>query len=72
MSKDKKRFYKFLIPSLLGLFLFIIPFPYKDSFNLGMAIISDFLETIFEPYIGIIIITVICISAIISFLCESC
>ncbi|MZQ99293.1 MAG: YjiH family protein [Acidaminobacter sp.] len=34
-------FLKFLIPSIIGLFLFVIPLPYGDNFTIGVGVMAD-------------------------------
>lgn len=38
---SSKEFWRFLIPSILGLFLFIIPLPYKGDFSIGVGMMAS-------------------------------
>lgn len=55
---------KFLIPSLIGIFLFIIPIPKDDSITIPIALLSSSLQSLLNNYISIILIIVTGISAV--------
>lgn len=59
-----KPFFKFLIPSLLGIFLFIIPIPKDDSITIPIAILSSSLQDLLSGSIGIILFVLMGISAV--------
>ena len=63
---DSKSIMKFLIPSLLGVFIFLFPIPWKGSINIPIGIISDWLATAIKPIAPTFITIVILISAIVS------
>ncbi len=63
---DSKRIMKFLIPSIIGVFLFLCPVPWKGSINIPIGIISEWLAATIKPIAPILITTVILISAIFS------
>jgi nucleoside recognition membrane protein YjiH len=63
---DSKRIMKFLIPSIIGVFLFLCPVPWKGSINIPIGIISELLAATIKPIAPILITTVILISAIFS------
>lgn len=68
------RFLKFFIPSLLGLFLFIIPLPFGEMFNMadvspvniGVGFISELLKLAIGDYIPTICLVIIVGSAVLS------
>lgn len=68
------RFLKFFIPSLLGLFLFIIPLPFGEMFNMadvspvniGVGLISELLKLAIGDYIPTICLVIIVGSAVLS------
>lgn len=68
------RFLKFFIPSLLGLFLFIIPLPFGEMFNMadvspvniGVGFISELLKLAIGDYIPTICLVIIVGSAALS------
>ena len=65
------KFLKFFIPSLLGLFLFIIPLPFGKIFNvsgvspvnIGVGFISELLKLAIGDYIPTICLVIIVLSA---------
>lgn len=71
LLKDK-RFYRFLIPSLIGLFLFVIPVPNplpgETGVSIPIGIAAKFLEKLVTDYFGAISWALISLSAIISIL----
>lgn len=55
---------KFIIPSLLGLLLFLIPVPYQGKWTIGVGILAEGLQAILTPYLpqfmtGILVLSVI-------------
>ncbi|MEG0857306.1 MAG: YjiH family protein [Terrisporobacter sp.] len=68
------RFLKFFIPSLLGLFLFIIPLPFGEMFNIegvspvniGVGFLAELLKLNMAQYIPTICLVIIVCSAILS------
>ena len=72
------RFLKFFIPSLLGLFLFIIPLPFGKIFNIpdvspvniGVGFISELLKLSINDYIPTICLVIIGASAVLSLLAK--
>lgn len=61
-----KDLLKFTIFSVLGVFLFLIPIPYKESFNLPVGIIIDFVKQILGGSLIYIATIIILLSAAIS------
>lgn len=72
------KFLKFFIPSLLGLFLFIIPLPFGQIFNIaevspvniGVGFISELLKLAITDYIPTICLVIIVASAVLSLLAK--
>lgn len=71
-------FFKFLIPSIIGMILFIIPLPYGkflnieglSSINIGIGFIAELIKIVLVDYINYIALTVIILSAIFSILSK--
>ncbi|MHB1392163.1 MAG: YjiH family protein [Clostridia bacterium] len=61
-----KDLMKFIVISVLGVYLFLIPIPYKESFNLPVGIIIDFIKQILGGSLLHIATIIILLSAIIS------
>lgn len=55
---------KFIIPSLLGLFLFLYPLPTEDGFTIPIAFLAGMLEGAIENYLSLIMMIVILLTAI--------
>ena len=72
------KFLKFFIPSLLGLFLFIIPLPFGKIFNvsgvspvnIGVGFISELLKLAIGDYIPTICLVIIVLSASLSLMAK--
>ena len=63
---DRKSLLKFVIPSLLGMILFVIPLPYGENFTIGVGFMADlFRESYGEMLPGLMTIVVI-LSAVLS------
>ncbi|KUO77703.1 MAG: hypothetical protein APF77_13250 [Clostridia bacterium BRH_c25] len=63
---DSKSIMKFLVPSAIGVFLFIFPIIYKGAMTTPIGIISEWLAAAIKPVASMIIVSVIVISAIVS------
>lgn len=71
-------FYKFLIPSFIGLLLFIVPIPYGNIFkleglssiNIGIGFLAELIKISISDYLNYIALVVIVSSAILSVLCK--
>ncbi|MTI67757.1 MAG: YjiH family protein [Firmicutes bacterium] len=57
---------KFLIPSVLGISIFLFPLPYEGAISTPVGIISEWLAKVSKPYASQFITTIIVISAILS------
>ena len=72
------KFLKFFIPSLLGLFLFIIPLPFGEIFNvadvspvnIGVGFISELLKLAIGDYVPTICLVIIVGSAVLSLVAK--
>ncbi|MEE1072528.1 MAG: YjiH family protein [Cellulosilyticum sp.] len=63
---------KFLLPSLLGIFLFMLPIPYGDSLTIPIAILSSSLQSLLANYMLYILFIVVALSAIGSIITKLC
>lgn len=57
---------KFLIPSSVGLILFLFPISYKGNYNIPLSLISDKIAGFISPYSYYIVTIIVCISAFFS------
>lgn len=55
---------KFILPSILGIFLFMIPFPYKDSITIPVAYLAEQLQGLLAGQLSAIMTLIITITAI--------
>lgn len=59
-----KDLIKFLLPSLLGILLFITPLPYKGEITIPIAILSKFVQNILSEQLPKIVTIIICLTCI--------
>ena len=67
-NKKLSSFLKFFIPSLIGIFLFMIPLPKGDSITIPIAIFSSSLQDLLGDYITLILLITTGVSALGSFI----
>lgn len=65
-----KTYLKFLIPSLLGLFLFMAPISNGDSYTIPVAILAKAFQGLLSDHISIIITFVIAFMSIATIVCK--
>lgn len=58
--------WKFIIPSLIGVLLFLVPFPYGDQWLVGIGIMAEFIQNGAAPFLVELLVIVLAISAILS------
>ncbi|WLV24258.1 YjiH family protein [Aciduricibacillus chroicocephali] len=55
---------KFIIPSIIGVFLFMIPIKVGGEFTIPIAILSNWLGNLLTNYLSLIMMLIICITAL--------
>lgn len=65
LLKDK-RFYRFLIPSLIGLTLFILPINYEGNLSIPIAVISGWMKDTCAPIMATALWIIISLSALVT------
>lgn len=65
LLKDK-RFYRFLIPSLIGIFLFVIPIKHNGNLSIPIAVVSGLLQDLLGAHSVTVVWLLICVSAILT------
>ncbi len=65
LLKDK-RFYRFLIPSLIGLTLFVLPINYEGNLSIPIAVISGWMKNAFAPFMATALWIIISLSALVT------
>lgn len=58
--------WKFIIPSLIGVILFLIPIPVGDEWLVGIGIMAEFIQESLSPVLVEMILTVLVLSAVLS------
>ncbi|CAD2071000.1 membrane protein [Jeotgalicoccus coquinae] len=58
--------WKFIIPSLIGISLFLIPFPYDGQWLVGIGLMAEFIQNTAAPFLVELLVIVLAISAILS------
>lgn len=57
---------KFLVPSIIGVLLFLVPFSFDDTINIGMGLAADGLQTLLGDALPAIATVVLCLSLLIT------
>ncbi|WP_209123520.1 YjiH family protein [Alkalihalobacillus sp. BA299] len=57
---------KFIIPSLFGLFLFLVPVPYDGKWTIGVGILAELFLGVFAPFIPQFMTVVLVLSVVLS------
>ncbi|MBD3897794.1 YjiH family protein [Halomonas sp. ML-15] len=63
---DRGNLLKFLIPSLIGVSLFLIPFQVGDTINIGMGLMAESLQTLLGGSLPAIATVVLCLSVVLT------
>ncbi|MEL7290125.1 MAG: nucleoside recognition domain-containing protein, partial [Pseudomonadota bacterium] len=66
----KATFWMFLIPSLIGLFLFMAPISYQGDITIPVAVLAKSIQALFGDFLVHIITAVIAFMAVASALCR--
>ena len=61
-----KNFYKFLIPSLIGMFLFVTPIQSDGNLTIPIAVIANALLNVMGDYSSLVIYVLVTVSALIT------
>ncbi|WP_435250374.1 YjiH family protein [Vibrio sp. nBUS_14] len=67
-EKSKGSFWVFLIPSLIGLFLFMAPISYQGDLTIPVAILAKSIQAVFGEYLIPIITTIVAFMSVASVL----
>jgi nucleoside recognition membrane protein YjiH len=59
-----KKYLKFLLPSLLGVLLFLVPIKVDGKVTIGLGVMADWLQAAISDYIPLFMTGVICLSAV--------
>ncbi|MCW4150538.1 YjiH family protein [Halomonas janggokensis] len=61
---QRRHLIKFLIPSLIGVLLFLVPFQVGDTINIGMGLMADGLQNLLGAALPAIATVVLCFSVV--------
>ncbi len=64
--RSRTHFWTFLIPSLLGLFLFMFPINYRGDITIPVAVLAKSIQAIFGDYLVAVVTTIIAFMAVAS------
>lgn len=67
-EKSKGSFWVFLIPSLIGLFLFMAPISYQGALTIPVAILAKSIQAVFGEYLVSIITAIVAFMSVTSVL----
>lgn len=63
---NRRNLLKFLIPSLIGVAMFLIPFRIGDTINIGMGLMADGLKALLGDTLPPIAVAILCLSVILT------
>ncbi len=69
-NPTKKQFLRFLIPSLIGVFIFLFPVWYQDNLNIPLGVVSDIIAKAIKPFAPTFILLIVAVSAILTVICS--
>ncbi|MBM7553092.1 YjiH family protein [Thalassobacillus pellis] len=61
---DRKQLMRFLIPSLIGILLFLVPIPFQGKVTIGVGILAESLQGYFSSQIPLFMTILVAISAL--------
>jgi nucleoside recognition membrane protein YjiH len=61
-----RKWLLFLIPSIIGAAVFLVPFPYKDSLNIGLGVLMDLWKSVLGDYLPLLALLVLIVSMVLS------
>lgn len=64
----KQNVWKFIIPSLIGVFLFLVPMKVNDEITIGVGVLASYLLNVSESYIPLFILFLLGITMTFTFL----
>ncbi len=66
VSNPLKVWFTFLVPSLVGVFLFMTPVPVGEAYTIPIAVMAKALQAFVTPVITYILLGIICVTALLS------
>lgn len=62
------RALRFALPSLIGVAVFLVPYPTADGFNIGLGILTDWAKALMGDSLRVNVVRIVCVSAAVSVL----
>ncbi len=66
-TNNKRLMAEFLIPSIIGILLFMVPIKYDDKWTIIIKILSDMIGSAFGDYLPLLCVIIVTISAVLGF-----
>ena len=65
-SIDLRTFFAFIVPSLIGVFLFMTPVAIGEAMTIPIAVMAKSLQAFVAPFISELILGIICLTGLMS------
>ena len=70
-SQSKKAYAWFIIPSLIGILLFLVPVPFNGKMTIGVGILAESIQTALAPFLPGFMTAILILSAIIPIVAKA-
>ena len=57
---------RFVLPSLVGVAMFLAPYPTEAGFNIGLGVLTDWAKGLLDDWLPAIAVVIVCLSALLS------
>ena len=57
---------RFVLPSLVGVAMFLAPYPTEAGFNIGLGVLTDWAKGLLDAWLPVIAVVIVCLSALLS------
>lgn len=69
--RTKRNYFWFIVPSLLGVLLFLFPIPYGGKITIGVGVMAETIQAILEPILPGLMTGILVLSAVIPIFAKS-
>ncbi len=66
MEGDSRAALRFLVPSLLGAFFFLVPVPHEGGWTIAMGVLSGWMTDWVGPYMPTVVLLIVVVSVLVS------
>ena len=70
LNANWRTLFAFIVPSLIGVFLFMTPIPNGEGMTIPIAKFAKELQMLVAPFVNLLILTVISITVLLSFFAQ--